>query len=199
MALVLVKDAAELQSSLAADSKPALVGFFGDFSQASRVGRPEFERFCAAHPEHPAYLVDVGAVKDAHPHFGVDAVPAVVWVKGGRVQQKVVGAQTAAYYERAFFAPEAAPAAARAAGSPRVTVYTTSTCPWCDRVKAYLRQRGVGFDELNVGRDPKAAQRMVARSGQQGVPQLDINGTMVVGFDRPRIDSLLGLSSAARP
>jgi glutaredoxin-like YruB-family protein len=74
-----------------------------------------------------------------------------------------------------------------------VIVYTTDVCPWCTRVKAYLRQNAIPFREINVQRDQSAARRMVERSGQQGVPQLDIDGRVVVGFDKTRIDSLLGI------
>ena len=62
-------------------------------------------------------------------------------------------------------------------------------------MKSYLKQNGVKFREINVQHDQQAARRMVERSGQQGVPQIDIDGLVVVGFDKARIDSLLGLSA----
>jgi glutaredoxin len=65
------------------------------------------------------------------------------------------------------------------------------------RVKNYLRQNHIAFKEVDVGRDQRAAMDLVRRTGQQGVPQLDINGTWVVGFDKAKIDRLLGLSGAA--
>jgi len=74
-----------------------------------------------------------------------------------------------------------------------VTVYTGASCPWCTRVKNYLRQHGVNFREIDISRDQQAAMRLVAKTGQTGVPQLDINGHYVVGFDQARIDALLGL------
>jgi glutaredoxin-like YruB-family protein len=74
-------------------------------------------------------------------------------------------------------------------------VYTTDVCPWCTRVKSYLRQNDVQFREINVQHDASAARRMVERSGQQGVPQVDIDGRVVVGFDKGKIDALLGLSA----
>ncbi|RME90951.1 MAG: NrdH-redoxin [Anaerolineae bacterium] len=76
---------------------------------------------------------------------------------------------------------------------PRVIIFTTPTCTFCRRAKNYLRQRGVPFKDVDVSRDPAAARDMVRRSGQQGVPVLDIGGKIVVGFDRPKIDRLLGL------
>jgi len=59
--------------------------------------------------------------------------------------------------------------------------------------KKYFRERGIRFNEVDVSRDPAAARDMVRRSGQQGVPVIDIGGKIVVGFDRPKIDKLLGL------
>ncbi len=76
---------------------------------------------------------------------------------------------------------------------PRVIVFTTPTCRFCRAVKKYLRQRGVPFRDVDVSRDKAAARDMVRRSGQQGVPVVDIGGKIVVGFDRPKIDRYLGL------
>ncbi len=59
--------------------------------------------------------------------------------------------------------------------------------------KKYFRERGIQFKDVDVSRDPAAARDMVRRSGQQGVPVIDIGGKIVVGFDRPKIDKLLGL------
>ncbi len=75
----------------------------------------------------------------------------------------------------------------------RVIVFSTPTCPHCNRAKRYLRERGVRFRDVDVSRDQAAARDMVRRSGQQGVPVLDIGGKIVVGFDRAKIDQLLGL------
>ncbi|HEB65915.1 MAG TPA: NrdH-redoxin [Chloroflexi bacterium] len=76
---------------------------------------------------------------------------------------------------------------------PRVIVFTTPTCRFCRAVKKYLRERGVPFRDVDVSRDSAAARDMVRRSGQQGVPVVDIGGKIVVGFDRKKIDRYLGL------
>jgi glutaredoxin len=59
--------------------------------------------------------------------------------------------------------------------------------------KKYLHEQGVRFKDVDVSRDQAAARDMVRRSGQQGVPVLDIGGKIVIGFDRPKIDRFLGL------
>lgn len=76
---------------------------------------------------------------------------------------------------------------------PRVILFTTPTCSYCRKAKQYLRQRQVPFKDVDVSRDSAAARDMVRRSRQQGVPVVDIGGKIVVGFDRPKIDKLLGL------
>ncbi len=76
---------------------------------------------------------------------------------------------------------------------PRVIVFSTPTCPHCRSAKRYLRKKGIRFRNVDVSRDSSAARDMVRRTGQQGVPQIQIGGQMVVGFDRAKIDQLLGL------
>jgi glutaredoxin 3 len=81
-----------------------------------------------------------------------------------------------------------------AAKSHRVLVFTTPTCPWCQRAKQYLRQQRVPYREVDVSRDAAAARDLVRRTGQMGVPVVEIDGRPVVGFDQRAIDRLLGLN-----
>ncbi|MCL4562460.1 MAG: glutaredoxin family protein [Chloroflexi bacterium] len=76
---------------------------------------------------------------------------------------------------------------------PRVIVFTTPTCTYCNATKRYFREKGVHFKEVDVSRDSAAARDMLRRSGQMGVPVIDIGGKIVVGFDRPKIDKYLGI------
>ena len=76
---------------------------------------------------------------------------------------------------------------------PRVIVFSTPTCSFCNMAKKYFRERGIRFKDVDVSRDATAARDMLRRSGQSGVPVIDINGKIVVGFDRPKIDKYLGL------
>ncbi|WP_213692538.1 glutaredoxin family protein [Aminiphilus sp.] len=72
-----------------------------------------------------------------------------------------------------------------------VRVYSTSTCPWCDKAKDYLSELGVAFEAVDVSKDRAMAEEMIRKTGQRGVPVLDIGGTVIVGFDRPAIDAAL--------
>lgn len=74
-----------------------------------------------------------------------------------------------------------------------VKVYTTNSCPWCVKAKTYLKSKDIAFEELNVQEDMDARQEMVNKSRQMGVPVLDINGTVIIGFDKPAIDTALNL------
>lgn len=72
-----------------------------------------------------------------------------------------------------------------------VKVYSTNSCPWCVKAKNYLSSLNVEYVELNVQEDMEAREEMVSKSKQMGVPVLDINGDIIVGFDRNAIDSAL--------
>jgi len=75
-----------------------------------------------------------------------------------------------------------------------VTVYSTPACSWCQAAKEHLQAHNVPFDDIDVSADMQRAREMVERSGQYGVPVLDIDGEIIVGFDRTRINALLGIA-----
>ncbi len=77
----------------------------------------------------------------------------------------------------------------------KVKIYTTNTCPYCVYAKNYLEERKIKFEELNVQNNKEAAKEMIEKSGQMGVPVIDINGTIIVGFDRAAIDEELKKTS----
>lgn len=74
-----------------------------------------------------------------------------------------------------------------------VKVYSTPTCPYCHKVKEFLKENNIQFEDVDVSSNQAAAQEMISKSGQMGVPVLDIDGQIVVGFDKARIKQLLGL------
>ena len=75
----------------------------------------------------------------------------------------------------------------------KVKVYSTSTCPFCTRAKQFLKESAVSFEEIDVSVNHEAAQEMIKRSGQMGVPVIDIEGEFIVGFDREKIKKALGI------
>ncbi len=72
-----------------------------------------------------------------------------------------------------------------------ITVYSTPSCPWCYRVKEYFKAKHISFEEVDVSIDYARAQEMIAKSGQMGVPVIDINGQIIVGFNQLAIDEAL--------
>lgn len=72
-----------------------------------------------------------------------------------------------------------------------VTIYTTPSCGYCKVAKEYFRTQHVSFTEYNVASDQRKAEEMVRRSGQTGVPVIDVNGKIIVGFNKPEIERAL--------
>ena len=72
-------------------------------------------------------------------------------------------------------------------------VFSTPTCPYCHMAKDYLTDKKVSFEVIDVSQDQHQAQKMVEMSGEMGVPQLWIDDQIVIGFNKPVIDHLLGL------
>lgn len=73
----------------------------------------------------------------------------------------------------------------------QITVYTTNTCPYCVMLKNFLNSEGLSFKEVNVQDDQQAARKLVTTTGQMGVPQSEINGQWVLGFDPESIKRYL--------
>lgn len=73
----------------------------------------------------------------------------------------------------------------------KVIVYSTPTCPYCVYAKEYFKENNVPFEDIDVSKDRAKAQEMVTKSGQLGVPVIDINGNILVGFQPEAFDLLL--------
>ena len=70
-------------------------------------------------------------------------------------------------------------------------VYSAPTCPWCNVMKDFLKEKNVEFEEIDISKDQAKVQEMTEKSGQMGVPQIEINGKMIVGFDKEAIEKEL--------
>lgn len=75
----------------------------------------------------------------------------------------------------------------------KVKVYTTPTCPWCHKAKEFLKTNNIEFEDKDVSSDEDARNEMQEKSGQLGVPVLDIDGTIIIGFDQEAIKKSLNL------
>jgi glutaredoxin 3 len=75
----------------------------------------------------------------------------------------------------------------------KVIIYSTPSCPYCSSAKEFLKENKIDFEVIDVSKDQSKAQEMIEKSGQMGVPVLDINGTIIVGFDKEAIKKALKL------
>lgn len=75
-----------------------------------------------------------------------------------------------------------------------VIVYTSSVCPWCVKLKEFLNENNVEYEERNAQENPAYAQELLQKSGQLGVPVADIEGTIIIGFNVPKLKETLKLS-----
>jgi glutaredoxin-like YruB-family protein len=140
-------------------------------------------------------VADVNVVKDIHPKYEITSVPSLLHFENGQLRKVIKGCHRPEQFQVIFEKPAVIVHAAGESKVKRnVTVYTTPTCSWCNTIKRHFQEHGIVYREVDVSRDLKAAQEMVRRSGQQGVPQTDINGEMIVGFDKTRINTLLGIN-----
>lgn len=191
-----IRDRTHLQDVRKQHGDFLVLVFWGAFSETSERGLAEVEAFAEEYQDVPVYLVDVQQVRGLHKDFGVKRVPTVMTLENGKVTRTVEGVQSARFYgvHLGGAAPNARPSAARRRVR-HVTVYSGPGCPACGHLKQYLRTHGVSFREVDIASRPDEAERLRRRSGYMAVPQTDINGRLVVGFDRARLDPLLGIES----
>ncbi len=77
---------------------------------------------------------------------------------------------------------------------PKIIVYSTPTCPYCVTLKDYLKAKELEFEDVNVAEDSARADEMIKKSGQMGVPVVDIDGEIIIGFDREKINKSLNIT-----
>lgn len=190
-----IVDREQLENALRENSEYCILLFWGSFSDAAQRALAELEQFSKEYQEIPVCAVDVQGIKGIHREYDVESVPTVVVIKKGSEIERFLGVESASFYALHLGAMAPSHSRRRTTGRPpRVTVYTSPGCPPCALVKAYLREHGISFTSIDISRDEHAAREIVRRSGQQAVPQIDINGRVVVGFDQARLASLLGIT-----
>lgn len=157
---------------------------FDNFSKSDRNKKGEI--LCAA---------DVNEVRDIHAEYKITSVPSLLYFEKDKLKNVIKGCHNPEQF-KTIFDQSAFTSTATGIEKPRknVVVYTTPTCSWCTTIKRHLQENGIQYREVNVAADQKAAEEMVRKSGQQGVPQTEINGQIIVGFDKTRINSMLGIN-----
>ncbi len=75
----------------------------------------------------------------------------------------------------------------------KIRIFSTSSCPYCVTLKEYLKEKGFKYEDINVAENKEAAKEMIEKSGQMGVPVSEINGEIIIGFDKVKINQILGI------
>ena len=147
-----------------------------------------------AKSEINVFVANVNKVKDIHPEFSVTSVPSLLKFENSEFKGIYKGCNDSNFYA-SLFTDSLFTASHNTSEKAQksVTVYSTPTCSWCNRLKTYLRENNIKFRDIDISKDQKAAEAMVKRSGQQGVPQSVIAGQTIIGFDKAKIDKLLEL------
>ena len=143
----------------------------------------------------PFFVADVNLVRDIHTEYNITSVPTLMIFENAKFVNTNKGCHNTDYY-KALFSESIYSAKANDGenkAQQRVTVYSTPTCTYCTQIKKYFDEKGIRYRDIDISKDQKAAEAMVKRSGQQGVPQTDIGGQIVMGFDRIKINQLLGI------
>lgn len=73
----------------------------------------------------------------------------------------------------------------------KVKIYSTPTCPWCTKAKEFFKGKGIEFKDINVAESKEATTEMMEKSGQMGVPVIDIDGKIITGFDQAAIEKAI--------
>ncbi len=74
---------------------------------------------------------------------------------------------------------------------PNIIIYSTTTCGYCKAAKSYLDSKNIPYKSVDVGTDEQAAQEMINKSGQMGVPVIDVDGKIIIGFNQSALDALI--------
>lgn len=163
-------------------------------SEQSECAFRNVESIIETTSDSPLFAADVASVRDIHTQYGIQSVPSLLVFEKASLVSVIKGCHESDFY-KALIDNAVFQSRAKAEGKEikRVTVYSTPSCSWCSTLKSWLRKNNIPFTDVDVSRDQSAAEAMVRRSGQQGVPQTEINGQIVVGFDQTRLKQLLGI------
>jgi glutaredoxin-like YruB-family protein len=185
----------DLRSKLKS-GKHTYVLIYKQGTDLSKCALQNIERASSGNENFELLTVDVSEVRDVHPAFSINSAPTLLQFSGTDLKNTFKGCNDSVYYKTVFENMMFYQSSGSDRPRKRVTVYTTPTCSWCNTLKTHLRKNGISFREVDISKDQKAAEALVRRSGQQGVPQTDINGQIIVGFDRDKINKLLEIQSS---
>lgn len=184
----------ELQENIQGKEKAYLL-LYKSGSETSECALKNLTQASSGDEKTLVLIADTQSVRDIHEKYNITSVPTLITFEKGDYKNTFKGCHEDGFYKNIFtgntFVSKSGKGEEKA--QKRVTVYTTPTCSWCITLKRYLDQNGIKYREVNIAADQKQAEALVKRSGQQGVPQTDIDGTIIVGFDKPKINRMLDI------
>jgi glutaredoxin-like YruB-family protein len=190
-----VKDEDHLEKLQREHQEYLVLLFWGTFSDAAQRALREVEKFAREQKDISVFVVDVQKLKGMHKRFSVERVPTVVVIENGEVSKSVEGVQSAGFYAVHLGGAASTRRDQGGAAPRRVVVYSGPGCPACGQLKTYLRQHGVAYRDVDISRDPRVAERLARRSGMMAVPQTEVNGRLITGFDKAKLNNALGIQS----
>lgn len=168
-----------------------LVDFYADWCMPCRMLAPTLEELAKENADNPKIKIAKLNIEENQAiasDYGVQGIPNVIFFQGGKNVYRQVGVAPKEIYAKIFKQIESGELEKANSG---VKVFSTPTCPYCVKLKEYLQEKKIDFEEVDVSKDQEAAFMMVSKTGQMGVPQTWINGEAVVGFNVPKINELL--------
>lgn len=181
----------DLKSELGKSKKAYLLLYKGG-SEQSDCAYKNLEATVSEDNNFTVMTADVSVVRDIHPEYEVKTAPALLEFESGEYKNIIKGCHQpsvlkAIFDEAVYFARmEKEGKVAKS-----VTVYSTPSCSWCTTLKTYLSKNKIRYSDVDISKDQNAARDLQNRTGQQGVPQTEINGQWVVGFDQKKLNELL--------
>ena len=137
---------------------------------------------------------DVSQVKDIHGKYKVTSVPTLLYFEKGKFINVIKGCHEESFFSLYFSNNVAVVKKKKGEKSQkRVVVYSTPSCSWCTKIKNYLKEKNIKYTNVDVSKDQRKMDELVKKSGQMGVPQTEIGSTIVVGFDKAKINRLLDI------
>ncbi|MCK4919466.1 MAG: hypothetical protein KAS71_00380 [Bacteroidales bacterium] len=194
MNIISIKSYSELNSKLDKDKKTYLL-LYKKGSEQSDCAMGHYTEAATDIEGLQLFSADVSTVRDIHEKYNVTSAPTMIEFEGTEAKNTVKGCHQSSYFKSILEdAVYISTTSSEVKPQKRVIVYSTPTCTWCTTIKTYLRENKIRFTDIDVSKNQAAAEAMVKKSGQQGVPQTEINGQIIVGFDKQKINTLLGIN-----
>ena len=186
-----IESLSELKSTLSPKGRSYVLLYKSD-SEKSLCALDNLSKANSDEQNLTVFTADVSKVRDIHPEYGIKSVPSLLEFEKGEYRNLYKGCNEPkvlqAIFDEAIYIAQMEKEGKTV---KQVTVYSTPTCTWCTTLKNYLNKNKIRYTDVDISRDQSAAQDLVSRSGQQGVPQTEVNGQWVVGFDQSKLNTLL--------